>query len=55
MPSRVYVHGSFAHCNATDADERDDDGHCHGSSDDSTFGWWVRDHWFRMPICGSNP
>lgn len=38
---------NFAHCNATDADYRDNDGHCHGSNDDSTYGWWVRDHWFR--------
>ena len=23
------------------------DGHCHGSDSDETYGWWVRDHWFR--------
>ena len=38
---------NFAYCNASDADERDDDGHCHGGSDDSTYGWWIRDHYFR--------
>ena len=38
---------NFAHCNARDADERDDQGHCHGSDVDSAYGWWVRDHWFR--------
>ena len=24
-----------------------DEGHCHGSYDDGTYGWWFRDHWFR--------
>ena len=38
---------NFAHCNVRDADERDDQGHCHGSDQDDTYGWWVRDHWFR--------
>mmetsp|Transcript_69393 Transcript_69393/g.190485 ORF Transcript_69393/g.190485 Transcript_69393/m.190485 type:complete len:400 (+) Transcript_69393:2-1201(+) len=38
---------NFAHCNSSTADERDNDGHCHGSDSDSTYGWWVRDHWFR--------
>lgn len=42
-----YSDRNFAHCNATDADERDNDGHCHGSDTDNVFGWWVRDHWFR--------
>jgi len=44
---REYGDKNFAHCNATDADERDDDGHCHGSASDDTYGWWIRDHWFR--------
>ena len=38
---------NFALCSASDADERDDDGHCHGSDSDDTYGWWVRDHWWR--------
>jgi len=38
---------NFAHCNSSTADQRDNDGHCHGSDNDSTYGWWVRDHWFR--------
>lgn len=42
-----FVDYNFAHCNVSDADERDDGGHCHGSDDDSTYGWWIRDHWFR--------
>jgi hypothetical protein len=42
-----YNDRNFAHCNATDADQRDNDGHCHGSDVDNVYGWWVRDHWFR--------
>lgn len=42
-----YSDMNFAHCNATDADERDNDGHCHGSDTDNVYGWWIRDHWFR--------
>ena len=38
---------NFANCATPDADELDTDGHCHGSDDDSTYGWWVRDHWWR--------
>ena len=38
---------NFANCATPDADELDTDGHCHGSDDDSTYGWWVRDHHFR--------
>ena len=38
---------NFANCATPDADELDTDGHCHGSDDDSTYGWWVRDHYFR--------
>ena len=45
--NREYDDRNFAYCNASDADERDDDGHCHGGSDDSTYGWWIRDHYFR--------
>ena len=35
-PEGGFRDGNFAHCNASDADERDDDGHCHGSSYDDT-------------------
>lgn len=37
------------HCNHTQSlDEAADTLHCHGSSDDSTYYWWVRDHWYRQ-------
>eukprot|EP00966_Prymnesium_polylepis_P318335 7352443-Prymnesium_polylepis.1 len=29
---------NFAHCNSSTADQRDNDGHCHGSDNDSTYG-----------------
>ena len=41
---------NFGHCNTTDNFEdagADQDGHCHGSSKDNTYYWWIRDHWFR--------
>lgn len=42
---------NFGHCNSTrnfaDAGA-DQDGHCHGSSKDNTYYWWIRDHWFRV-------
>lgn len=41
---------NFGHCNTTATFEdpgRDSDGHCHGSSVDSTYYWWIRDHFFR--------
>jgi len=41
---------NFGYCNTTDGfnDEGfDQAGHCHGSDNDNTFYWWVRDHWFR--------
>jgi len=31
-----FVDYNFAHCNETDADYRDDNGHCHGSDTDDT-------------------
>ena len=46
-PGVEFSDRNFAHCNGTDADERDDDGHCHGSDTESTYGWWIRDHWYR--------
>jgi len=36
---------NFDHCNETAKDDLT--GHCHGSSYDETYGWWIRDHWFR--------
>lgn len=42
---------NFGHCNTTAGFEDagyDRDGHCHGSSVDSTYYWWIRDHWFRQ-------
>ncbi|EGB08946.1 hypothetical protein AURANDRAFT_63479 [Aureococcus anophagefferens] len=35
--------------NDCSSDTANDDltGHCHGSTDDATYGWWIRDHWFR--------
>lgn len=47
VPRGGFRDANFAHCNRTDADESDTDGHCHGSDDDGVYGWWVRDHWFR--------
>jgi len=41
---------NFGHCNTTDAFKGwgyDQDGHCHGSSKDNTYYWWMRDHWHR--------
>mmetsp|Transcript_62 Transcript_62/g.150 ORF Transcript_62/g.150 Transcript_62/m.150 type:complete len:255 (-) Transcript_62:547-1311(-) len=42
---------NFGHCNSTasfDDDATDADGHCHGSSVDNTYYWWIRDHFFRQ-------
>jgi len=42
---------NFDQCNTEEAFgglDNNQDGHCHGSSDDSTYYWWVRDHWFRQ-------
>ena len=42
---------NFGHCNTTNGFEDagyDRDGHCHGSSDDSVYYWWMRDHFFRQ-------
>ena len=37
------------HCNNTEAEAGTDDNlHCHGGSDDSTYYWWVRDHFHRQ-------
>jgi len=47
VPEGGFRDSNFAHCSTPNADEKDTDGHCHGSDDDSTYGWWARDHWFR--------
>merc|ERR1711939_7372 len=42
---------NFGYCNQTRGFEEpgyDRDGHCHGSDADSTYYWWMRDHWFRQ-------
>ena len=42
---------NFGYCNQTGGFEDpgyDRDGHCHGSDADSTYYWWMRDHWFRQ-------
>ena len=41
---------NFGLCNSTenfDDAGADKDGHCHGSSRDNTYYWWMRDHWHR--------
>jgi hypothetical protein len=45
--NKFYEDRNFEHCNVTDADEKDQGGHCHGSDTDSVYGWWIRDHWHR--------
>lgn len=42
-----YGDKNFGLCANPNGDFTDQDGHCHGSDDDGTYGWWVRDHWFR--------
>lgn len=37
---------NYASCNQADTDH-DLDGHCHGSDEESAYGWWIRDHWHR--------
>jgi len=39
---------NFGYCNSTSSAESDQSGHCHGSSHDETYYWWLRDHWFRQ-------
>jgi len=42
---------NFGQCNSEEAFDDpgyDRDGHCHGSSYDNTYYWWIRDHWFRQ-------
>jgi len=49
-PQNLIADLNFGYCNETEAIEDpgwDRSGHCHGSSDDSTYYWWLRDHWFR--------
>ena len=49
-PENLIADLNFGHCNTTDGFEDagyDRDGHCHGSSVDNTYYWWVRDHFHR--------
>lgn len=42
---------NFGDCNTAEGFNDhgwDGSGHCHGSDDDSTYYWWIRDHWFRQ-------
>lgn len=50
-PFRLTEDVNFGHCNTTVAFEGwgfDQDGHCHGSSEDNVYYWWIRDHWYRQ-------
>jgi len=49
-PQNLISDLNFGYCNQTEVTEDtgyDQAGHCHGSDDDSTYYWWLRDHWFR--------
>jgi len=49
-PINLIADLNFGHCNTTDGIGDagwDRDGHCHGSSDDNTYYWWMRDHYHR--------
>eukprot|EP00729_Bicosta_minor_P004435 gene4435-10944_t len=45
--NRDYNDRNFGHCNTTEGDYTDMDGHCHGSDVDNVYPWWIRDHWHR--------
>jgi len=50
-PQNLISDLNFGYCNLTEAIEDpgyDRSGHCHGSDDESTYYWWVRDHWYRQ-------
>ncbi|CAJ1960660.1 unnamed protein product [Cylindrotheca closterium] len=50
-PRELLDNLNFGYCNRTEAfdgTEFQDDGHCHGSDDDSAYYWVLRDHWFRQ-------
>ncbi|CAJ1960662.1 unnamed protein product [Cylindrotheca closterium] len=50
-PRELLDNLNFGYCNRTkafDGTEFQDDGHCHGSDDDSAYYWVLRDHWFRQ-------
>jgi len=38
---------NFGYCNSTEFADTDQSGHCHGSDDEATYYWWMRDHWHR--------
>lgn len=52
-PRELLDNLNFGYCNRTEAfdnsdDQYQEDGHCHGSDDDSAYYWVLRDHWFRQ-------
>jgi hypothetical protein len=50
-PRSLTADVNFGYCNTTEGFEDagyDRSGHCHGSDDDSTYYWWMRDHWYRQ-------
>ncbi|KAL3939521.1 MAG: hypothetical protein SGBAC_005771 [Bacillariaceae sp.] len=50
-PRELLDNLNFGYCNRTEAfdgTEFQEDGHCHGSDDDSAYYWVLRDHWFRQ-------
>jgi len=51
---KAFKEANFYHCNTTSQTEQEREqghpnsqGHCHGGLTDETYGWWLRDHWFR--------
>lgn len=47
-PQNLIGDENFGYCNNTEESlDNLPDGHCHGSSENSAFYWFVRDHWFR--------
>ena len=49
-PQNLIPDLNFGQCNSSASFDDvgfDQDGHCHGSSYDNTYYWWIRDHWFR--------
>jgi len=47
----MFRESNFYHCNRKIAHPKEmegwADGHCHGGLTDDSYGWWLRDHWFR--------
>ena len=53
-PRELLDNLNFGYCNTTEAfdanNDYQEDGHCHGSDDDSAYYWVLRDHWFRQYV-----